>query len=178
MYDKTTKFAKHVPIKVVAQSPDYYEQHVEEELSVVEGPAHAALARVVTDRTISPTERDILAYYVAIMMYRVPRRRRMREEMIPGVLEDMIRSVQADIDQWAATRPADDPLVHKRRAEVEAIAAKYRVTPPKNVQEQLRTPWPSERVFRLIARKTWRLILAAGEDRFVTSDNPRSSLRA
>lgn len=154
MYDKTTKSAKHVLIKVVAQSPDYYEQHVERELSVVEGPAHTALTRVVRDRKISPTERDILAYYVGVMMYRVPRRRRKREEMIPGVLEDTIRSVKADIDKWAATRPADDPLVHKRRADVEAVAAKYRVTPPKDVQEQLRTPWPSERVFRFIAQRT------------------------
>src|SRR5665213_113840 len=102
MYDKRTKSAKHVPIKVVAQSPDYYEQHVERELSEVEGPAHAALARVIRDREISSAERDILAYYVAVMMYRVPRQRRKREEMIPGVLEDTIRSVLADIDRWAA----------------------------------------------------------------------------
>jgi hypothetical protein len=171
MYDKTTRVGATVPIKVVAQSPDYYEQHVERELSAIEGPAHAALARVIKERRLGTNERDAIAYYIAVLMYRVPRRRRKGEEMIPRVLDDTIRAVQADIETWAATRPADDPLVARRRAEVDEIAAKYRVTPPAEVRDQLRTPWPSEKVFGLIAQKTWRLVLSTKE-RFVTSDNP------
>lgn len=140
MYDRRTGTGTEVPIKVIAQSPDYYEEQVERELSAVEGPAHAALGRVLQDRTITPSDRETLAYCMAVLMYRVPRRRRKGEEMIPAVLEDTIRSVQGDIDKWAASRPANDPLVERRRTEVQAIAAKYRVTPPNNVQDQLRAP--------------------------------------
>ena len=80
--------------------------------------------------------------------------------MIPAVLDDTITAVPADIERWGATRPADDELVARRRTGVDAIAAKYRVTPPQEVRDQVRTPWPSENVFGLIAQKTWRLVLS------------------
>jgi hypothetical protein len=172
MYDRKTGHGAQVPIKVVAQSPDYYEEDVEQQLSAVEGPAHTALRRVLQDRAITAEDRHTLAYYIAVLMYRVPRRRRKGEEMIPEILEDTIRSVQNEIDEWAASRPAADPLVERRRAEVQAVATKYRITPPNAVQDQLRTPWPSAKVFELITRKVWRLVFTTTVDRFVTCDNP------
>ncbi len=173
MFDRQSKVTKEVPIKGSAQAPDYYEPEIERQLSAIEGPAHAALARVITTGTIENDDREILAYYVAVMMYRGPRRRRQSEEMVPGVLETTIAKLQKRIDEWASTKPEDDSMVKRRRAEVDAIAEKYRVEPPQSVTDQVRSPWPSGRVFQIVARKTWRLIVVGAiREQFVTSDSP------
>src|SRR4051794_19577314 len=113
-YDKTTDSAKPLPIKAVAQARDFYDVDVERQLSAIEGPAHAVLQRLHSERRLLQEDRPTLAYYIAVMMYRGPRRRRKGEELIPVALEKTIREVESALDKWAAERGEEDPAVAQR----------------------------------------------------------------
>jgi hypothetical protein len=80
--------------------------------------------------------------------------------------------VQHTIEQWALTRPPDDPLVERRRRELAEVTAKFRMEPPPEVVEIARSPWPTQQVLELVAQKTWRLLVAPERESFITSDCP------
>jgi hypothetical protein len=88
LYDKKDRVDRVVPIKKAAQSPGFYDDDVERRLAELEGEAHAALKRVRATGAIDGTAREVLACYVAVMLYRTPRHRRQNVERIPVVREE------------------------------------------------------------------------------------------
>ncbi len=172
-YDKKTHRFARIPIRVVAQEAGYYDPEIEEELSkLVEGPGHSSLAKLRRHESLSGDDRLRLAMYVATMMMRVPRRHRKASELMPSVLNGVIDEVRSRIEEWAKRPDVDQELVARRLAEVEHAHRKVSQDPPTEVVEQIRSPWPSEKVVGLVHGMTWRIAMSNGENRFLTSDNP------
>ena len=172
-YDKKLQQFRLIPIPRVAQEANYYDAKTEKELNeLVEGPAHAVLAKLRSRSPISPDDRVRLSLYVATMMMRVPRRRRKAKELLPSVLNDTIEKVRSEIEQLARTSDINPKIVTRRLAEVELYREKLARDPPAPVLEQIRSPWPSAGTVARVHAMTWRIVVANESARFLTSDNP------
>ena len=171
--DKKDLSSKQLPIKVVAQAPNFCEAEVEAELaSRLEGPANIILAELRNLRQISPEQREHFAIYTTTMMKRVPRRRRItRDEIAPKVIEKTINEFLEDIRQWAQTA-TDQALVKRRFEEVERIRQQFEEQLPEEVSDQIDSPWPTVRMIESVASMTWRIAFTLGPQFFITSDNP------
>lgn len=175
MYDKELRRFVKAAITAVAQQADYYDQEAERELSrSVEGPAHITLGKVRRRERLSGDDRLRLALYVGTMIMRVPARRRRAWELVPSALEDSMNEVRALINDWAQRTDADQPLVARRLTEVDAVQEKLYLEPPSSVTDQIRSPWPSERVLGCVYNMTWRIVSTDRRNCFLTSDNPAS----
>lgn len=173
MYDKLSRRSVQTSIKFIVQEAGYYSEKTEKQLSeLVEGPAYHALNKLRRGESIGDTERTHMALYIGTMLMRVPRRRRKAFEMLPGVLEDTINKVSTQVEQWAHSEGADPQVVSRRFAELERARESLRREPPLEVVEQIRAPWPSERVLALVSAMTWRIVSTGGVAFFLTSDNP------
>jgi hypothetical protein len=173
MYDKLSRRFLHASIKSIVQEAGYYSKEAEKQLSeLVEGPAHYALKKLRRGDSIGDTERTQMALYLGTMLMRVPRRRKKAFDMLPGVLEDTINKVSAQVVQWAHSEGADFQLVSRRFAELERARESLRREPPLEVVEQIRAPWASERILALVSAMTWRIVSTGGVAFFITSDNP------
>lgn len=172
-YDKVLKQLKRIPIKVVAQEPGFYDAKTESDLNTeIERPALSSLGRLRRRETVDQDDRLRLAIYTASMMMRVPRRRRKALEMVPSVLADTVAGVRKRLEEWASSTDADQALVARRFTELEAAHKSFGREPPSEVIDQVRSPWPLQRVVELIFTMTWRVIVADASNRFLTSDNP------
>jgi len=172
-YDKKELSCKQLPIKIVAQAPNFYEADVEAELaSRLEGPANIILAELRNLRPISTEQREHFAIYTTTMMKRVPRRRRIaRDETAPKAIEKTINELLESIRHWAQTA-TDQELVKRRFAEVERIRQQFQEELPKEVSDQIDSPWPTVRMIESVASMTWRVAFTRGPQFFITSDNP------
>src|ERR1700674_4074124 len=97
-YDKKQGTCKCLPIKNIAQAPGFYPPDVEAELnSKLEGPANSILAQLTNLRPISQEQQVHFAFYIAGMIKRVPRRRRIsREETLPKALKNTMDAIMAE----------------------------------------------------------------------------------
>jgi hypothetical protein len=171
-YDKRDRKSRVLPIKVVAQSPKFYDEDVERELGKMEATANKYLKEILSTGSLPESGRQALAYYVAVMMYRSPRSRRKNFERVPEVRDKVLAAARDAVENWAAQKPANDPMVARRRKELSEAEIRLTEEPPKSVTDQIRSPWPSAQVFDLVMRKTWRLLLSDGLESFITSDGP------
>jgi hypothetical protein len=169
-YDKKTHFCRCLPIRNVAQEPKFYDPDVEAELAQrLEGPANIILAQLRAGDSITPQQRTHFAIYIATMMKRVPRRRRIaRENILPKALDETVEKFIADLK----TSIASDEQLAARLAEAERVRDEFRVDPPKEVIDHIKAPWPTVAMIKAIASMTWRLAFTQGPQLFVTSDNP------
>ena len=175
LHDKQSGKSHPAPIDKVAQSKGYYSPEVEEALRQVEGPANVVMAKLVNNEMISSTERMQLTLYVAVALKRVPYRRRKALEMFPGVLDNTLKELRAELTQAAAKiePPVDDERLRDRLDEIENIfRAKFGDAPPEEVVRQIREPWPTPGMLEAIYRMTWRVLIAEGPTGFWTTDNP------
>lgn len=173
MYDKYSHRFAHACIISVVQEAGYYSEDTERQLSaLIEGPAHKVLKKLRRGDSVNDNDRLRLALYIATMLMRVPRRRRKAFEMLPGVLEDVIKRATLTITQWAQTSMVDPALKLKRFAELERAREKLRAQPPEEVVKKIRAPWPSEKVLACVIGMTWRIASAGDAGFFLTSDNP------
>lgn len=173
MYDKHLHHFVRVSIRSAAQQAGYYNADTEKQLSeLVEGPAHKVLQKLRSGDRIDESERAALALYIGTMLMRVPRRRRKALEVVPETLVTTINRVSAQIAQWARTTAADPQLVSRRLAELEQAREKFQKEIPAEIIEQIRAPWPTERILTCIVLMTWRIVSANSAGFFITSDNP------
>lgn len=63
-------------------------------------------------------------------------------------------------------------MVARRLAEVDAAHVKFERNPPDEIMQQVREPWPSEGMLDAIYQITWRVLISAGPQYFITTDNP------
>lgn len=174
LHDKKGGAPKLVPIEVVAQAKGYYSEQTEALLArEVEGPANLVIQKLMENKSLDRAERFRLTYYLGTMLKRVPYRRRKAMETYPSVLGDTIARVREQIKDLARSLPDADPaIVAKRLAEVDAAHRKLATKPPPEIDTQVREPWPSEGMLDAIYRMTWRVLVSAGPQYFITSDNP------
>jgi hypothetical protein len=173
LHDKVGGAGRLVPIKKVAQAKGFYSAETEASLaSEVEAPGNAAIRKLRGDTAITPVERLQLAYYIGVMLKRIPARRRRSSEMIPGVLADVASQVRDQLKAVASAVQADPELLAQRLREVDAAENTFASQPPPEVLEQIREPWASEAMLRALFGMTWRVLISSGPQYFIATDNP------
>jgi hypothetical protein len=173
LHDKRGGPARLAPIKQVAQAKRFYSAQTEDSLARhVETPANVVIRKLTGDTVITSAERLQLAYYMAVMLKRVPARRRRSAEMIPGVLSDVVANVREQLNAIANAVQTDPELLARRLREVDAAERKLALHPPRGVLDQIREPWPSEGMLRALFGMTWRVLISSGPQYFITTDNP------
>lgn len=172
-YDKKDLSCKPLPIKRVAQAPRFYEAEVEAELAArLEGPANIVLEELRSLRRITEEQRIHFAIYTASMIKRVPRRRRLtRQQILPKAIESTVNKFLAELQAWAATTTKTE-LANQRLADIERLRKQFHEEPPKEVTDQIESPWPTKKMIETVAAMAWRLVFTRGPQFFITSDNP------
>ena len=172
-YAKREGTCKKLPIKNIAQAPGFYPPDVEAELNEkLEGPANIILTELTNLRPISPEQQVHFAIYIAAMIKRVPRRRRIsREEILPKALKDTMDAMMAEVEEFAATT-SNKEIGERRIAEVERIRKQFSEEPPSDVVDQIESPWPTKKMAEAVLAMTWRFTFTTGPQYFITSDNP------
>jgi hypothetical protein len=166
-------------IAKVAQSRNFYSQSTETILAeTVERPANLVIRKLTTRQPVTDSERVQLAYYVAVMMKRIPAHRRRSSEMLPEVLADLVTEVRSYLNTLSGQVGADPEILKRRGFELDAVERKFHANPPPNVLEQIREPWPSKQMVKLLFRMTWRVLISSGPAYFLTSDNPAFYFRS
>jgi hypothetical protein len=171
MFDKIRRKWSHAAIDKVAQERDYYPPDIEGRLTrEVELPGHQALNRLRSRQPLAANDRGAFAYYLAVLVMRVPTKRRKGHDLVPEVLGSTMAKAREEIARIAT----ED---HTVRVEewlnvVDKIEQQYRLYPPPNVIAQINSPWPSEEVATAIHRMTWRVIDIPRDHFLLTTDNP------
>jgi hypothetical protein len=179
LHDKRTSLTRLAEIAEVAQSRRFYSSETERLLARdVEPAGNAVIRKLTNEMAIDSAERFQLAYYIAVMMKRIPASRRRATEMVPAVLSDLVADIREQLTSLANDVRADPELIAKRLQEINAAEKKFRVQPPPTVLEQIRDPWPNEEMLRALFGMTWRVLVSSGPQYFVTTDNPAFFFRS
>ena len=172
-YDKVLHRFTRVPIKTIAQEAEFYDEQVERELSErLEGPAQKCLSQMRRRELLSPDERLLVAAYIATMMMRVPKQRAKALKIVPSALKSTIDAARNTIHGWASSDDTDQALVARRLAEVDRLESVWIQSPPPDVVNRIRSPWPTEKIVALVDSMVWRIVRATEDECFLTSDNP------
>ena len=173
MFDKASGQSKETPIKAVAQEARFYEPEIEVKLNeAVEKPANPVMDKLLRGEGPTTQERSSLAVYIAVMLKRVPYRRRRTSLFVPQVLEETVVEVRDWLRSLIGDTELDQTVLHERIAQVDAIYEKYKGHPPSEVVRQIREPWPTAEMIGLLRQMTWRVLEASGPNSFMTCDNP------
>ena len=111
MFDKgmPTDTLKHLPIKVVAQSPDFYTPQAERRLNkVVEMPTQEQLRRLAMGERIHGVDRLIVAIYIQVMVLRVLHARKVLGGMVSDTVADFVEEIKANPDEVPAGMRKED----------------------------------------------------------------------
>ncbi len=174
VYDKKDGRLFDPVISKIAQEKAFYDSDVEVELNAtVESPANPAIDKLRRCEPINSEERARVAFYIAVMLMRVPHRRIKALEMYPGLVDDTHHQTIEEIRHIGATTDINHEVVNRRLQEAEAARENLLRQPPQAFVDQIRSPWPSEEVVNAIWSMTWRyLVTRKGPIFFLTSDNP------
>ncbi len=171
MFDKETQAWVEPAIKTVAQQRAYYSAETEERLArEVETPGHQALNTIRKGGSITSGEREAFALYLAVLIMRVPRKRRQAAELAPRVLAGRMTETTQDLSELRTAENATriDAIVQ----ELERIEARYREELPATIREVIESPWPSALVLSAVQTMNWRVVAAPNGQFFITSDTP------
>jgi Protein of unknown function (DUF4238) len=173
VHDKRKGTIQQGEIEHVAQSKRFYSEKVESTLArEVEVPGNLVIRKLTNSMLITFEERFDLAYYVGVMLRRVPASRRRAKDLAPSVLADLIADMRGHLKSLAIDSRVDPELLARRHRELDAVATKFSHQPPSGALEQFREPWPSSDWFDSFHRMTWRVLTTAGPRYFATTDNP------
>ncbi len=106
---------------------------------------------------------------LATCIKRVPRAREQGKALVPETLEVVVENLRAELPVLSGGDPA---RLEKLRTDLEAAYAKYRVTPPQSVLNDLRDPRPTQAMVDAFLKMSWRLLITDPAEPFLTSDNP------
>jgi hypothetical protein len=172
MYNKQSRAWSRVAIAKAVQQSNYFDAETEKKLAIsVEHPAHAALSNIRVRKHITKDERDALALYIAVMMMRVPRRRRKAREMIAPTLHDVIEQLRADLLAQASSAEHLGNVQSGLR-HLDTIEEKLSRDTPPEVLANIASPWPNAAVLTAVRDMPWRIATTSGPSFFLTSDNP------
>lgn len=173
MYDRKKCTWSRAAINKVAQQKGYYAPEVEVILAEkIEKPANIVLAKLRSGGLPSSEERLTLSLYIATMINRVPWRRRKNLALLPSAIDKTLAKFRASLTDTYLAQGRDESDVSKLDPQLKQLRKRTLAEPPRQILEQLRNPWPSQKVIKLLASMHWRFVRATGEDKFVTSDNP------
>ena len=119
LHDKRAGVARLASIEKVAQVKGYYSEDTERYLAhEVETPANAVMKKLIDKTPITPAERAHMAYYIGVMLKRIPARHRHATEMIPSVLDDVVARIRRQLQETADAIRADPQVLARRLGEV------------------------------------------------------------
>ena len=94
---------KRLPIKAVAQRPDFYTAEAEHGLNkFVEIPAQEQLLRLAAGERIEGVDRLIVAIYIQVMVLRVPFARNVLGDMVRNGARDFVTELKSDPNEVPA----------------------------------------------------------------------------
>ena len=170
MYDKSTKEFKHLPIRNVAQSGNFYKEEDECTLNeYIESPAKDPLDKLRNRQLIDIQDRKAITRYLESMIKRVPHTRRKILKIIPQAKDIVLNKIKEKPEEWAPMfnltqkQVIDKTNEFDRKFDNESLSIK---------NDMVRRQWSSEDVLDLIFSMTWRIIKADDSHHFLTSDNP------
>ena len=171
MFDKQSRKWKDAAIRRVAQQPGYFTEEVEARLNeMVEGPGHQALRALRSGQMLDNRMGGDLLSYIAVMMMRVPKKRRQALSFVPGTID---RVVSRTKDELIGLRSAETELrVAELLAEVDRIEERVREEIPEEIMDQIVSPWPSTKVLEGVHSMCWRLVTVPASSPLITSDSP------
>jgi Protein of unknown function (DUF4238) len=173
IHDKRKSISRQAEIVHVAQTRGYYSQRTEVALARhVEAPANIVIRKLINGETITRAERLQLAFYIGVMLKRVPASRRRSTDMVPVALSQVVTETKEQLRSLAREVKTDPNALANVLTRVDAVERKFRIQPPAEVLDKIREPWPSEQIVRAIFGMTWRILVSSGPKYFVTGDNP------
>lgn len=171
MFDKLRGCWSDAAIKQVAQERDYYPADVEARLrDDVEGPGHRALNALRAGQQLSAEQRGHLAYYIAVLVMRGPRKRRKATDLVPRAVESAVGNARSALEELRTD--ANHERIERLLQQVQQIEVKYEATAASTLQEQIESPWPSAQIVSAVAGMTWRLTTVPKDRFLITSDSP------
>lgn len=159
---------KRLPIKAVAQQPDFYTAEAEQWLNrFVEIPVQEQLRRLTAGERIEGVDRLIVAIYIQVMVLRVPFARNVLGDMVRDGARDFVAELRSDPNEV----PAD-----MSEASFHAILDTWQQGIAENGPslEPMREPWIQPELVDMIYAMTWRVITSDAPNAFLTGDNPVS----
>ena len=172
---KALSYSKQpVSIAKIAQQRSFYDANTERLLNdLVERPGNRVLDKLRSGNlSLKDEDRIHLSVYIATMLKRVPHHRAKGAAMAPGVLRKVTSELREQICAYAHAGEISIEVARKRLAETDAAEAKFSSEMPDNVRGQIRSPWPTKAMIKLVYGMHWRFVCADGDDYFVTTDNP------
>ena len=160
---------KLLPIVTVAQSPEFYTDSDERDLSQnIEGPAHRPTDLLRNGQDIDPKDRTSVSRYLESMIKRVPALRSKLISQLPSTKREVIADILRNIEPVAAklnTTPSE------LRKEIEQWDEEVNATRITDKSPVVSPQWTSPDVVGSLYAMTWRVI-RSGRNCFLTSDNP------
>lgn len=174
LYDKQGGSHRRVAIVRVAQSRAFYTAEDEAKLaSTIEGPANPVIEKLIRRESLSNIDRARISLYVAVMLRRVPyRRRRIYETIVPPVLRDILAEIRTEVVAAAETAALDPERVSAFLAKLEESEEHLVNNPPERIHETVRQPWPTREMVTVIYNMAWRILETSGPISYITTDNP------
>ena len=170
MYDKCSSDYKLVPVKIVAQSSEFYSSGDERILShKIEGPALEPLNNLRCGIRIDARSRRAVSVYLESMIKRVPHTRRKLIAMIPQEKKQLLARINRDPETLASNlNLTPTALLHKAEEWDQTFDSS-----PLSIKDTIvRQQWTSSEVINCIFQMTWRVVKSDMSSRFLTGDNP------
>lgn len=166
--NKPARRPKRLPIKAVAQQPDFYTAEAEQWLNkFVEIPAQEQLRRLTAGQRIEGVDRLIVAIYIQVMALRVPFAR--------NVLGNMARAGVAEFVTELKNDPNEVPAgMSEEKFHYILDSWQQGIGENGPSLEPMRKPWIQRGLVDMIYSMTWRVVRADGPSAFFTGDNPVS----
>lgn len=165
---------KPIPTKVLAQSPGFYSDNVEQILThSVEVPANTVLDKLRNGTfDITLNEKALLSIYIATQMKRVSNSRDRSMALIPRVTEEVRTEFRETISQLKASGDISETKRRELLSNVDKYGESYAQAPTSLFKLIADDPLPSEKHVRSIYDMTWHFVVSRGSERYITGDNP------
>jgi Protein of unknown function (DUF4238) len=172
MYDRERRVWAQVAVESAAQARRYYDADVERGLAeTIEHPANRAIEKLLKRLRLDNAERTHLSLYLLTMATRGPRQRRKSLETAPIAIAETIKEVRAQIEAFGE-KPGRKAKAEARLKELDALAVKFSKSLPKQVLDQVRTPFASEESLLPVHNMVWRVVPAPSGRFYITCDTP------
>ena len=159
---------KRLPIKAVAQRPDFYTAEAEQWLNkFVEIPAQEQLRQLAAGEHIEGVDRLIVAIYIQVMALRVPFARNVLGNMVRDGVADFVAELKSDPNEVpeGMSEESFHQLLDSWQQGIHENGPSL---------EPMRKPWIQRELVDRIYSMTWRVVGASAPNAFLTGDNPVS----
>ncbi|HOX27231.1 MAG TPA: DUF4238 domain-containing protein [Candidatus Krumholzibacteria bacterium] len=159
----------------IAKEKDYYLPEIEDALArSIESNAEPVLKRIRAREPLLNSDRKIVAAFIVCLWKRVPSYREIVRQLIPNLTCETLAGMR---EQFIDREPDLDTR-ERNRIELETLEAKWKDGPPEAVKAYFEQPFTTGMIEDRLLVMHWYFAVAAGDTKYVTSDNPVFFFRA